>query len=689
MPNFKKDVQELLGSGGPLEIHLEGYLPRQEQQRFAAAVANAFENETFLLAEAGTGVGKTYAYLLPAILWARLKQEKVVLATKTKALQEQIVDRDLPQLERALGHKIRSCEAKGRDNYLCWNKYHNIKAGKTRLEPDQIPFLEAILGWAESTKSGDRKEIGIKQELMQHWEIVAADRHACQREMCKHQERCFRMKMLKSLAKADLIVTNHALLLTDLMLGNSILPEYKCLIIDEAHNFNKESFERLALKLSHFDFLHLMQRLIVRDKRSRRGFLPHLASSYPHLSELLDEITALVGNTIKCTGELFALLQTRLSKEEMGSVAVLGQDDLESKWFQQTLQKYQDEWKPLVELLMSKIRALSAAVEGNEDSQEVMGIGEALREMDDTAFTIFMEKIGAETSLSWLESIQGHAAVLCCADLDSDRLLEKSMYQRLNTLVMVSATLTVEERFDNIIERCGLGDYARQGKIETLLEYSPFDYQKQAGLYLVKDLSEPTSPDFTRSANAVLGEIFFAQGGQTMVLFTSRKQLEESAKSLRPLCTDAGLRLLVQHEDGEFANLIEDFASHPNSILMGLETFWEGIDLKGDILKCLVIVRLPFRSPADPYCSAWDQHYKRRGINSFAHFMLPDAALRFKQGVGRLIRSETDRGVVVVLDTRLISRGYGRVFRNSIPIQEIKAISQVELATILQSWAAN
>jgi ATP-dependent DNA helicase DinG len=186
MDNWKETVEETLGRGGVLERNLAGFTPRPEQIRFALAVAAAFENETFLLAEAGTGVGKPFAYLLPVVMWSKHNQEKVVLSTKTKALQEQIVDRDLPQLERALGCKIKYCEAKGRENFLCWHKYQNIIAGKIRLEKDQVPFVEAILGWAESTRSGDRKELKLGQILMRHWEIVAAERYACQRDLCQH-----------------------------------------------------------------------------------------------------------------------------------------------------------------------------------------------------------------------------------------------------------------------------------------------------------------------------------------------------------------------------------------------------------------------------------------------------------------------------------------------------------------------
>jgi ATP-dependent DNA helicase DinG len=251
---------------------------------------------------------------------------------------------------------------------------------------------------------------------------------------------------------------------------------------------------------------------------------------------------------------------------------------------------------------------------------------------------------------------------------------------------MVSATLAIEDNFDNFIARSGLQPYAREGRIATVLEQSPFDYQKQACMYVVRDMPDPSSGTFNREVNGVLANIFLNQGGRTMVLFTSRKQLQDSAAELRPYCEQQGLNLLVQHEDGEFATLMEEFVARKNSILMGVETFWEGIDLKGEVLKCLVIVKLPFRSPSDPYCSAWDRYYKMQGKNSFANFMLPDAAVRFKQGVGRLIRSETDRGAVVVLDTRLINRNYGTVFKNSIPIKNLISLPRLELKYQLQRW---
>ncbi|NMC27027.1 MAG: ATP-dependent DNA helicase, partial [Syntrophomonadaceae bacterium] len=448
----------------------------------------------------------------------------------------------------------------------------------------------------------------------------------------------------------------------------------------------KEMFDQLALRFSHFDFLHQLQRLVLRDRRSKRGYLMHLASSYPGMKSKLDEMGTLVENLIKSTGELFVCFDRCMNREQEYNVAkIFDSEDLDSDWLAQALAKYREDWKPRLNTLLERFGPILDAVE-NQDALELAAIREILTEMDEVMFIIMAEKLHLHTSLTWVEFSEGHAAVLCAADVESNQMLDRRLYQHLRTLVMVSATLTVEESFDALVERCGLRPYAEAGRVEMLLEHSPFDYQQQAGFYLVDDLGEPSSPGFTQALIQALQEIFLAQRGQTMVLFTSRKQLEETAAKIRPLCEAHGLNLLVQHTDGEFASLVHEFSSHPNSILMGVETFWEGVDLKGDMLKYLVIVKLPFRAPSDPYCRAWEKHYLRLGQNSFSHFMLPDAALRFKQGVGRLIRSETDRGAVVVFDNRLVSKGYGRVFRRSVPLQQLLLVPAAKIGTCLDQW---
>jgi ATP-dependent DNA helicase DinG len=245
---------------------------------------------------------------------------------------------------------------------------------------------------------------------------------------------------------------------------------------------------------------------------------------------------------------------------------------------------------------------------------------------------------------------------------------------------MVSATLAIEDSFDYYLDKMGLIDYHSDERVKTLLQKSPFDYEKQAILYTVTSMPPPNSQEHSQAAARVLLNIIDAAGGGILVLFTARKQLQEVSDAIRPLCQERDIRLLVQDQDGASGLLLEEFIAGKDSVLMGLETFWEGIDVKGEALRCVVIVKLPFRSPSDPFCIAAEKHCRFQRRNSFQHFMLPDGAMRFKQGTGRLIRSEADSGVVVVLDHRLEKSSYGRTFKNSIPINRTLSLSEEELA---------
>ncbi|HRY13385.1 MAG TPA: helicase C-terminal domain-containing protein [Syntrophomonadaceae bacterium] len=679
--------EPIFASEGPLAKVLDGYIYREEQVRFARAVGDALQDEHFLVAEAGTGVGKTYGYLVPALLWALQNREKVVVSTKTKALQQQIVDRDLPQLAQALDLDLKYVEAKGRENYLCWNKYQRILSGRKALEKDQVEFFQKMMIWAEATRSGDRKELGLSPELMRHWPVVMADRNSCLREKCQYHDKCFRLRMIKSMAKADLIVTNHALLLSDVLVDNHILPEFTSLIIDEAHTFIKETFDRLAFRFSQNEFLHLLGLLHQQERRARKGFLVHLRSQFSQLGTYVDECEKLVEGLRDAAKKLFTGFTKGLAlPPQYNFTHILTLDDREQGWMAEILATYAQEFNPGLDLLVQRLDELVRELEGEEESSDLLELVSALQDAGNTLFSILIEELNREQAISWVEFNQGQAMAVCAGGVDTGSLLASQLYGRLKSLVMVSATLAVGGKFDNFIARAGLQEVGREGRLITHLENSPFDYDRQAALYVVQDLPDPSSHSFNPAVFQVLENIFAARGGQTMVLFTSRQQLQEASLALRPFCQKQSLNLLVQHEDGDFATLMDDFVYEDNSILMGVETFWEGIDLRGDVLRCLVIVKLPFRSPSDPYCSAWERHYQTAGQSSFKHFMLPDAALRFKQGVGRLIRSETDRGAVVVLDRRLVDRQYGQVFRTSIPIRNLILIPREHLVGELGRW---
>lgn len=687
---MEKQIDLLLSEKGIMTSHLPEFRFRSQQKLLAENIAASLADDDFLLAEAGTGVGKTFAYLIPAISWCQKTGNKVVVSTRTKALQQQITDHDLPELIRIMNSRIKTAEAKGRENFLCWNKYQQILAGKKSLSAPGQDFVQSVLTWVERTKSGDRKELELPSDMMQFWPVLAAERNSCLRDQCRYQDKCFRLKMIRNVHKADLIIVNHALLLSDILIENrekSILPDYEYLIVDEAHTFIKESFDRLSCRFGYFDIKPLLNALYEKGRgKVRRGYLLHLLAVYPHLANLITEATTFTDQCLRLSEDLFHFLNGIAAYgDNYAFHHVLKEREQNLPAFKKAVNSYL-EWKAASNLLIDKLTEIKEEIANDNEFLELSGIIIALADISNAACLIMEENLNRQDGICWLEYERGKTVAICSSPIYTGDSLDEKLYRKLNALVMLSATMTVDNSFDNYINRSGLGWYAKDGRLNTLIETSPFDYENNAALYIVEDMLDPSSTRFTAQLQQVLGDILLTSRGRTMVLFTARKQMEETAEFLRPILEANEIRLLVQHQDGEFANLMDSFKSNENAVLMGLETFWEGIDLRGELLKCLVIVKLPFRSPADPYCTAWEKYYLQQKQSSFEHFMLPDAAIRLKQGVGRLIRSETDRGVVLVLDTRLIHKKYGQLMQNSLPLTNIAAVPSKQLAGIIKQW---
>lgn len=681
-------ITEYFAPNGRMSELIPGYRYRQEQVRLAERIAASFLDQEFLVSEAGTGVGKTYAYLLPAILWTLEKKEKVVISTRTRALQQQLTEKDIPDIKKVIDGEFTVAEAKGRENYLCWNKYMRILAGRRKFEPGEEQFIEAILRWAEQTKSGDRKELNLDSSLMTKWGIVAADRRSCLRDNCPFHDKCFRLKMLKSLEKADIIVTNHALLLSDMLMENSILPQYSYLIVDEAHTFDRLAFDHLSMRFSLLEITETMQLLHVREKGYERGYLQLLKGKYPDLQALCAEAVELLERNLIILKELFAALSQCKTEKDYSYARVIQWQDQDSKWLNQAVNVYWN-WQESITLLLSKLDAIKEEIKESEENSELEMLIQTLGEYSNTAAIIIEENLEQEDKITWLEYERGQVVAVASSSLDAGNILNERLYHKLESMVMVSATLAIEESFDYFLTRTGLNPLRADDRVNTLLQQSPFNYEEQARLLIINDIPEPSESEFAETLAGVLEELIMAMGGQVLVLFTARNQLKEIASLLRPDCELNGIRLLVQYEDGEFNHLVHQFISNPNAVLMGVETFWEGIDLKGEVLKCVVIVRLPFRPPTDPYCTAADRSCRLENKNSFQHFMLPDATVRFKQGTGRLIRSEEDRGLVVVLDSRLERKTYGKVFKNSIPIKNTNLLVREQLPAFIKAFMSN
>jgi ATP-dependent DNA helicase DinG len=669
---------------GPVHKALPQYYYRQEQASLAAEVANALINNEFLVAEAGTGVGKTLAYLVPAVFWAVQEGERVVVATRTRALQQQIMEKDIPSLQQIVPFNFEAAELKGRENYLCWNKYQSILGGRRSLEADEERFIETILTWAEKTRSGDRKELQLSGDMMKHWPLLAADRYSCRKDLCRYHEKCFRLKALRQCQKAHLVVTNHSLLLADIGVDRRLLPDYGCLVIDEAHSFDREAFDKLSCVLNRFDVQRWFKGLYHREITHERGYLLALRTRFAHLTESINQIRPLVEQGAKLAEELFSQLDKHLGKNSEYS-RVISPADLDSKWFSGVFDTYL-EWQAGLNLLLKEMGKLHQELQGEEEAGDLQSYIMQLKEFSHNAFTIFEEDVHRNDRILWVNTFQHKIQEMCSSLLEIDSELDNGLYQHVSSLIMVSATMAVEDSFDHIIRRSGLARYQEEGRIRTLLEYSPFRYDKQACLLMINDMVNPSHEQFSYQVTEALFNTVEAVKGRVMALFTSRKAMREVSGMLRPMCKEKGIDLLVQNEDGDFGTLIDGFSNSEKALLMGLETYWEGVDLKGDLLKCVVVVKLPFRSPSDPYASAAEKYCRYNRLNSFSYFMLPDAAVRFKQGIGRLIRSEEDRGVAIILDSRIAKQSYGKVFLNSSPIPNRLSITRSEISQYIGQW---
>jgi ATP-dependent DNA helicase DinG len=665
---------------GPMEKHIPGYRHRDEQVKMAAAVADAFSKSEFLVAEVGTGVGKSFAYLLPAILWSKEAGEKVVVSTRTRALQEQLTEHDIPDLKAVLGVEFNAVEAKGRENYLCWNQYMSLLGGRQVLDSVQQDFVTKVLNWAEGTEIGDRKELGLPGEMMRHWGILAASRRTCANNLCRYRDKCFRLKMLRRLEKADLIVVNHSLLLSDLMADNSILPEYNYLVIDEAHTFERESFDKLSAVFSQEDCREVLKVLYSNEHTHERGYVQYLKGRYPHLMPALNELSAMVRRCGELLEACFAAIRPGRAQEE--HARVLEHQDFHSEWFNRLADNYSG-WQQTMNLIIHRLGELKAELAGMDEEMEINAVVQSLREVSEGAFMVMEESLDHPDQIFWIDYQKGQPTALSSSSIRVGELLHQRLFSKLESLVMVSATLTIEDSFSYFIEKNGLDCLDDRDRLQTLLQYSPFDYDRNALLLSVADMPDPAAPGFSAAVADTLKDILTVTQGRTMILFTSRRELRQASQALRKWAEKEDLCLLVQGEDGEFNRLRELFVKAPNTVLMGLETFWEGIDLRGEVLKTVVLVRLPFRSPGDPFSSAGERYFKLQRRSSFQGFMLPDAAVRFKQGAGRLIRSESDRGLLIVLDARLANRPYGRVFKNSIPIKKVVHLKKSDLYAFL------
>jgi len=719
-------VEDYFRPGGALAGALPGFEFRSEQAELARAVVRAFNRPGFLLAEAGTGVGKSLAYLIPAALWAQRNQARIVISTNTINLQEQLVNKDLPLLVEDLGIPLKIALVKGRGNYVCRRRAAEIKAefeaGKdqfSEMVSDTVDQeLASLLAWIETTADGSRADLPTLPSGAV-WELVASDADACLVSRCPCFGACFFYRARRAAASAQLLVVNHHLVMADLQFPSQfgVLPEYEILVLDEVHHLEDVATGHLGESLSRLGMLQQLGRL-VHPRRPSLGLLRRLRRKLgagppgsPEPPPFWGELAALAEGEVEpavlmlreSLGSLFGDLQQQLAD------AFVAPDDLgEGGAFRLRITDRERQgkvWREAVggligELLEELQQATAALDELNrkvgkelEDKRlpeeffaawlsEAFSASDRLKAQADLLRRFFLARQSEPDMIAWIEVTGGRRRnlKLMLAPLDVASLLDRMLYQRLKTLVMVSATVAVDQRFDFFVGRAGLGERLAAGGLETLILKSPFDYRKNTLVMVPIDMPPPNQGDFIPTLGLFLDTLLVRVGGRSLVLFTSYRAMRQVASLCRESLQRRGLRLLLQGE-GQRPWLLHELKNNFNTVLFATDSFWEGIDVKGRALECLVIVRLPFKVPSDPVQIARLEYIAACGGNPFYDYSLPQTALKLKQGVGRLIRSRDDRGVIVICDRRLATSRYGARLRSVLPPGELIVRPGGELIT--------
>lgn len=616
------------------------YEPRPQQRQMAAAVAAALARGRHLMVEAGTGVGKSFAYLVPLILATRERNAKAVVSTWTISLQEQLYQKDIPFLRRHLGEPFEAALVIGRSNYLCRRRLARAIAGAATLFGDEeARWLRRLAEWATEAKGGTLQEMP-RQPPPAVWDAVCAEQETCRSRDCEHASGCFFMRARRRAHAADLLVVNHHLLMADLALRltrRPVLPEYAALVLDEAHQLEDAASDHFGIHLTEYAVERLIWRLWRPD--TRRGLLASLrAAAACHAAEAAKEATTRLFAELEDVAPAEGQSARRLAKPPaVETAAVERLRDLAGEL--QELAKGQDDPDTQGEIRQAMMRAL--------------GLAEWLE-------TFLSQSAGDQ--VYWTERTgRRRRLALRSAPIEVGPLLRMALFEQGPPVVLTSATMAVGGTFDFFISRLGVGE------CDTLSVGSPFDHARQMRILLPRRMPDPNAADFTDAAADAIEWLAAANGGSTFALFTNAAQMRRVAGRIRPGLEHRGLTLLVQGEGTPRHQMLEQFKAGKGMVLLGLDSFWMGVDVRGDALSQVIIARLPFSVPDDPVVQARIERIEARGGDPFREFSLPAAVIKFRQGVGRLIRTATDTGRVVVLDRRLIEKWYGRWFLQSLP----------------------
>ncbi len=684
------DVVALLGEHGPLARAMGQYEDRPSQRDMCAHVADGYNDGGILLLEAGTGVGKSFAYLVPALAWARANGERTVVSTNTINLQEQLVGKDLPFLRDALreGDWTPSFALlKGWRNYLCLARMHQaVSQQRTLLEPEKLDELTTIAAWAGRTTDGTLADLPAAP-TPEVWDEVSAEPDLCPRLQCPEYDRCFLFRARRQAAQADVVVVNHHLLAADLSVRRAmdnwqeaaVLPPYRRLILDEAHHLEDTAAGHLGASVSSRG----IRRTLGRFERNGKGLAPTLARELMAQDDLLarasldllrQRLLPGLADARRAADQLFQRLHALLLEQPGGQLRLDDGFAQHAAWGQ-GLGAELEATVTAFGALRESVEVIAGRLEDGESTErrqrllhELRAVANRLSGAEETLLKALRPAPGGDPVVRWIERSgrRGADVTLAVVPLDLAPVLRELLFEKLRTVVLTSATLAAGGQFDFIEGRLGLAGAESPVTVRESFP-SPFDYPSQCLFGIPTDVPDPRDdePGHADAVLAAVTDLAYAADGGMFVLFTSHAALQRAAGALRA-AVGGKWPLLVQGE-GNRDQLLRRFRDAGNAILLGTDSFWEGVDVPGRALRSLVLTKLPFKVPSEPLTAARLERIAEQGDDGFMTYLLPHAALKLKQGFGRLIRSARDVGVVVLLDRRVVAKRYGPLVLSGLP----------------------